>query len=160
MAIQEKKALHKAWAIEVDSQAKADFEVVEKANPTVRMAFVPTKEAEAIRNGAVAICQYFYIDSDDADSVTFSNDLHDKTVKQTVRANLTAYKNVCEAEKAESLEDYKKIYSSLKSKFEEYFALASEDALIAFYGDEYKRFAEEYTESHKRAPKKKTAETE
>lgn len=125
-------------------------------------SFMP-EDAAAIATSNMAICEYFAITCEEETGITFSKGEHFKTVAQTVRANLTYYKNLLQFIKDEKEEKYAKIYKAIKTKVEAYFETAAEDVLIDVYGEQYLEFFEtkyaEFAENAKKnSSKKKSAE--
>lgn len=150
------KRLYRAFADHLDEKQKEELEAFEASvaefrakNPTFnrKISVSSSEEAQAIRSGDVSICEFFCLESDLKDGLEFSTP-HAKSVAQTVRANVTAYKSILLALDEETNEDYKKVYKSLKSAYDKYFALAAEDVLEDVYGEEFTSFKAEYEAKH------------
>lgn len=150
------KRLYKAFADYLDEKQKADLEAFEASvaefkakNPTFnrKVSVSSSEEAQAIRNGDVAICEYFCVKSDLKEAFEFSTP-RAKSVAQTVRANVIAYKNILSTQSYEEDSRYEKAYKSLRSAYDKYFAIAAEDVLEDVYGDEFKDFKENYKAEH------------
>ena len=98
--------------------------------------------------------------SEEADAIEFETP-HLKSVKQTVRTNVTYYKNVVQFIEDETDERYLKLYRSIQGRLDSYFAQVAEDILTDVYGEKYRDFFEkssaEFAERAKRnAPNKET----
>lgn len=150
MAIKYQAQIHKAFAENIDKEAKEKFDKLVKDNPELKdvAIFKQSHESAVISEGNFEICKHFFLDEDSA--FDFNGKPHGKTVAQTVKANIIAYNNFLKFEEDEEQEDYKKIYKSLIKNLDEYFSLAAESALREYYGDAYVDFAAKFTEAEEK----------
>lgn len=151
MAIKYQSQIHKAFADSLDKEAKEKFDLLIEANPELANVadFKQSPEAAAISSSNLDICKYFFYDEEKPFKFSGDNKERVKTVAQTVRANVVAYNNFVNFEKAEEedkQEDFLKIYKSLIKNLDEYFSIAAEYALKARHGDSYIDFAKNFTE--------------
>lgn len=158
-AIKYQQQIHEGFAEKLDDKAKTEFQQIIEAYPEMaeRLEFKPSDDAEAIAEGNLEICEHFFLKQDVGDDVEFSTP-HSKTVTQTVRANVTAYKAVSTALEQEQVEEYAKIYASLKKTYEEYFSLVAEDFLEAVYGEQYTQYRDTKTAELKKMYGERVAE--
>lgn len=146
------KRLYKAFANHLDEERKKTYKELVAENPQIAevAVFQSSPEVQAIRSGDVSICEHFALKSDLKEGLEFSVP-HSKSVTQTVRANIAAYNNILAALKEEKKPEYLKVYKSLKSAYDKYFALASEEVLEDVYGTEFTSFKADYEAKHSKA---------
>lgn len=152
-------SIHKAFVNEVlEVENKEKFAKVIKENPEVAgiISFQQSEEAKIILSGNFAICKWLYLADETSKAHDFANkDERNKTVAQTVRANVSAYNNVVSALENESDEAYKAVYKKLKLAFEDYFSITAENGLSEYYGDKYTKLADKITSKKKKAKAEK-----
>lgn len=166
MTIKYQQRIHEAFAKEIAGNPAEEMKKAVEQFPNLKgrvseIDFMKP-EAAAIATSNMAICEYFAITCEEETGITFSKGEHFKTVAQTVRANLTYYKNLLQFIKDEKEEKYAKIYKAIKTKVEAYFETAAEDILMDVYGEQYLEFFEtksaEFAEQAKRNKPKKDEE--
>lgn len=154
MAIKYQQRIHKAFAEKLNEASKVEFEEMLKQFPKVRAEFKPLEDEAAIEKGNFEICKFFYLESETKEGFEFKNP-RKKTVTETVRANVRAYQNILDTLEVEEDEEFSKIYKSLQKEYEKYFEVAAERCLGDYYGEEYTKFAEEFTKEEEAAQKKR-----
>lgn len=155
------KKAHKAFVDKVLSAENTD-EVSEvlKQFPELegRLSLNPSKEVEAMSGDNVDICEYLYTQDETSKAYEFANKSdRNKTVAQTVRANIRAYRQIVDNEKAEDDSEYKAIYSDLKKDFEKYFEITAERGMLEYYGEKYAAIAKEFENKQEQAKQKRKA---
>lgn len=149
----------KAYADKLEEEASKKFEEAIKDNPELKK-YVMVKSnpmAVALREGAYAVCEYFYKEDEQKDENSFSNkDDRKKTVRETVITNLKAYKQIKRIAEDEIQEDYKNIYKTMIEAFNKYFIITAESTMNHRYTD-YKEFAVKFREEESKKQKKAKA---
>lgn len=165
MTIKYQQRIHEAFAKEIAGNPAEEMKKAVEQFPNLKgrvseIDFMKP-EAAAIATSNMAICEYFAITCEEETGITFSKGEHFKTVAQTVRANLTYYKNLLQFIRDEKEDDYSKIYKAIKTKLDAYFERAAEDILNDVYGERYAKFFEEkYAEFAENAKKNKPKKDE
>lgn len=155
------KKAHEAFVDKVLSAENAnELSEVLKQFPQYegRISLNPSKEVEAMSGDNVGICEYLYTQDETSEAYEFANKSdRNKTVAQTVAANILAYRQIVENEDAEDDSEYKAIYSDLKKDFEKYFEITAERGMREYYGEKYAAIAKEFEEKQERAKQKREA---
>ena len=157
--------IHEAFAKEIAGNPAEELKKAVEQFPNLKgrvseIDFM-NPDAAAIATSNAYICEHFAVKSEDADAIEFSKGEHFKTVKQTVKTNLTYYKNLLQFIRDEKEADYIKIYKAIKIKLDAYFERAAEDILNDVYGERYAKFFEEkYAEFAENAKKNKPKKDE
>lgn len=148
-------SIHKAFVSEVlEAENKDKLKKVLKEHPEIAgcISFQQSDEAKTILDGNLAICKLLYLSDETGELYDFANkDERNKSVAQTVRANVSAYNNIDSALALETDEEYKAVYKKLKKSFEDYFAITAERGLAEYYGNKYTDIADRITEEKKKA---------
>lgn len=163
MAIKYQQRIHEAFAKEIAGNPAEEMKKAIEQFPNLKgrvseIDFM-NPDAAAIATSNAYICEHFAVKSEDADAIEFSKGVHFKTVKQTVKTNLTYYKNILQFIRDEKESDYLSIYKGIKTKLDAYFERAAEDILNDVYGERYAKFFEEKSaefaeKAKKNSPKK------
>lgn len=128
--------IHKAFAEYLNKdkkeKAKARFEELKEQFPELAERVNETDfyadGVMPISTDNVTICEYFSMDT------------------PHVGPNVQAYRTIERCSKAETNPEYQKVYKSLLASYKKYFALAAEDTLADYYGEEYTTFAAQESE--------------
>lgn len=168
MGIKYQQRIHEAFAKEIAGNPAEEMKRALEQFPNLKGKVSEddfmNPDAAAIATSNAFICEYFAVKSEEADVIEFSEGEHLKTVKQTVKTNLTYYKNLLQFIKDEKEDDYSKIYKAIKSKLDAYFERAAEDILNDVYGEKYKKFFDEkyaeFAENAKKNNSKKNKDAE
>ena len=155
------KKAHQAFVNRVlKKDDAADLEKVYEAFPQFKGRLsINYDEPKIMAGDNIGICEYLYIKDETSKAHDFAEkDTRNKTVAQTVRANIVAYRQIVKNEAAESEDsEYKAIYSALKKQLEKYFAITAEYGMLEYYGDDYAAIAKEYENNQKEAKQKRQA---
>lgn len=157
MAIKNQQRIHKAFARKLNEKSREVYDKLISEHPELAASIAPksTDEADAIADSNFAICEYFYVKSQDRKLFDFGEQIRSKEVWQVARANVLAYKGISESLEEETDAEYKGVYSRLASAYRAYFAIAAEDCLKDVYGKKYSDFAEEYNRKAEEAKAEK-----
>ena len=149
--------IHKAFAETLVAERKRELEEALADKPELlKGVSFNSPEVDAVLADNPALCEYFAVKSEEGEGLEFSSE-RTKSVKQTVKANLAYYKNVCAFIEQEDVEEYKAAYTAIKKQLDKYFEIAAEDILEDVYGDAYAELKARITAEEEEAQAKRLA---
>lgn len=149
--------IHKAFADVLIAERKRELEEALADKPELlKGVSFNSPEVEAVLADNPTLCEYFAVKSEEGEGLEFSSE-RTKSVKQTVKANLAYYKNVCAFIEQEDAEEYKTAYTAIKKQLDKYFEIAAEDILADVYGDTYTELKARITAEEEEAQARRLA---
>lgn len=159
-AVKYQQKIHNAFADVLITERKRELEEALADKPELLKALKDnpfnSAEIDAVLANNAALCEYFAVKSEEGEGLEFSSE-RTKSVKQTVKANLAYYKNVCAFIEQEDAEEYKAIYAATKKQLDKYFEIAAEDILEDVYGDAYTELKAHITAEEEEAQARRLA---